>query len=430
MGRWIVSFALLVMASSAANGADDAPVFMAGAHTVDITPPVGIPMWGYGARHDKPAEGVLEPLEANALVIAIGDEKLAMVGLDMGRPPVRESFARIRKAVEEQAGVDYLFIVGSHTHHGACVELADVPSKENSYQKKFENGIIEAIVTAEKKKVPAKWAIEQPKVQNRNRNRQSHTEPIPVDRELGVIRVDDLNGKVIAIAVNFAAHPTSIDADVCLYSPDYPGFLKKRVVEEFGGVCLFLQGAAGDMSPDRGGLDYKGYGTSMGEEVIKIAKAMTTQAPKNPSIKYREEEFQFKNLRVDYKNRVIRAVFANAFFKELVDFYMEEYKDGVRPRVTVALINGELGIVGGSGEFFCNHSIRLKERARLPHTLFFGYCNDYQWYFPTIEAAAEGGYGADGTVSPSPVGAGETIVNRGLFHLYDVQNKFKGITLR
>ena len=139
------------------------------------------------------------------------------------------------------------------------------------------------------------------------------------------------------------------------------------------------------------------------------------KVPEKLSIKYREEEFQFTNLRVDYKNKVIRAVFTKAFFKELVDFYMEEYKEGVRPRVTVALINGELGIVGGSGEFFCNHSIRLKERARLPHTLFFGYCNDYQWYFPTIEAAAEGGYGADGTVSPSPVGAGETIVNRGLF---------------
>ena len=62
----------------------------------------------------------------------------------------RESFAH-KKAVEEQAGVDYLFIVGSHTHNGA-IELSDVPSKENSYQKKFEAGIIEAIIQAEKRK--------------------------------------------------------------------------------------------------------------------------------------------------------------------------------------------------------------------------------------------------------------------------------------
>lgn len=407
----------------------EAPVFQAGAHTVDITPPVGLPMWGYGARHDKPSEGVMENLEANALVLAVGEDKVALVGLDTGRPPARKSFQRIKAEVQEKAGVDYLFIVGSHTHHGPCVELADMPSHEHSYQTAFEDGIITAIVEAEKKKVPAKWAIGRVQTESRNRNRQTKFEPKPVDRELGVIRVDDMNGKVIGIAVNFAAHPTSIDADVMLYSPDFPGPMKKRVVEEFGGVCLYLQGAAGDLSTDRNG-DYTVYGRSLGEDVIAVAQSLETKVPEKPSIQYREEEFQFTNLRVDYKNKVIRRIFTGAFFKELVDFYMDEYADGVRPRVTVAIINGELGLVGGSGEFFCNHSIRLKERSRLPHTLFLGYCNDYQWYFPTIEAAAEGGYGADGTVSPSPVGAGEQIVNRGLFHLYDMQGKFKGITLR
>ena len=63
--------------------------------------------------------------------------------------------------------------------------------------------------------------------------------------------------------------------------------------------------------------------------------------------------------------------------------------------------------------------------SRLPHTLFLGYCNDYHQYFPTIEAAAEGGYGADPAVSPAEIGAGEQIINRALFHLYDMQGKFK-----
>ncbi len=47
-----------------------------------------------------------------------------------------------------------------------------------------------------------------------------------------MIRVDDLAGKPIAHAVNFAAHPTSIDTEVMLYSPDYPGTLKKEVVDK------------------------------------------------------------------------------------------------------------------------------------------------------------------------------------------------------
>ncbi|MBY0585760.1 neutral/alkaline non-lysosomal ceramidase N-terminal domain-containing protein [bacterium] len=425
-----VTFSVLIIGTKATLHAES-PVFMAGAHTVDITPPIGLPMWGYGARHDRPAEGVLDPLEANAMVLAVGEDKLAFVGLDMGRPPMRKSFQRIREEVQKQAGVDYLFIVGSHTHHGTCIEIEGIPSKENSYVTKFENGIIEAIVQAEKKKVPAKWAVGRLQTEHRNRNRHTKFEPKPVDRELAIIRVDDLQGKVIGHAVNFAAHPTSIDAEVMLYSPDYPGTLKKEVAEKMGGVCLFLQGAAGDMSTDRTGTaDYKDFGKQLGADAVKLSQSLETKVPANPSIRFREEELHFTNLRVDYQNKVIRAVFANAFFKELVDPYMIEYKDGVRPRVTVAIINDELGVVGGSGEFFCNHSLRLKERSRLPHTLFLGYCNDYQWYFPTIEAAAEGGYGADGTVSPSPVGAGEQIINRGLFHLYDLQNKFKGITLR
>src|SRR5207237_2260081 len=67
-------------------------------------------------------------------------------------------------------------------------------------------------------------------------------------------------------------------------------------------------------------------------------------------------------------------------------------------RMTTVLLDGRLGFVGVSGEFFCGHALQLKRRARLEHLFFLGYCNDYQQYFPTIEAAAEGGYGADAPV--------------------------------
>src|SRR5262249_35914988 len=71
-----------------------------------------------------------------------------------------------------------------------------------------------------------------------------------------------------------------------------------------------------------------------------------------------------------------------------------------RPQwLTVALLNGEIAMAGVSGEFFSNHSIRLKELARVKQLFFFGYCNGYHQYFPTIEAVAEGGYGADNQVS-------------------------------
>ena len=60
----------------------------------------------------------------------------------------------------------------------------------------------------------------------------------------------------------------------------------------------------------------------------------------------------------------------------------------------------------------------------MPHTLFFGYCNGHSMYFPTIEAASEGGYGADAQVSPAEVGAGEQVMNRALINLYTMLGKF------
>ena len=56
---------------------------------------------------------------------------------------------------------------------------------------------------------------------------------------------------------------------------------------------------------------------------------------------------------------------------------------------------------------------------------FFGYCNGYHQYFPTIEAAAEGGYGADNAVAPVEVGAGEQVMNAALIWIYEMLGKIK-----
>src|SRR5258708_4441569 len=111
----------------------------------------------------------------------------------------------------------------------------------------------------------------------------------------------------------------------------------------------------------------------------------------------------------------------------LVVFYPKKCRVGVRPRMTTLLLDGRIGFVGVSGEFFCTHSLNLKRRARLDHVFFLGYCNDYQQYFPTIEAAAEGGYGADAPVSPAEVGAGERMMDRALIRLYRMRNRMPSL---
>src|SRR5690349_10897056 len=124
---------LIVGLACARTFAADAPAaaaqFKAGAAFREITPKASMPMWGYGDRHDAMSDGVLDPMFAKAVVIDVGADKIALVGMDMGRSPVPDSMAKIRAAVKEKAGVNYVMIVGSHTHHGPVLELKDEPGK-------------------------------------------------------------------------------------------------------------------------------------------------------------------------------------------------------------------------------------------------------------------------------------------------------------
>src|ERR1044072_6993342 len=93
-----------------------APAFKVGAAKRDITPNEPVPMWGYGARHDALSTGTLDPLHATALVIQADTNKLAIVGVDLGRSPSEKSLQKIRQRIKADTGIEYSFIAGSHTH--------------------------------------------------------------------------------------------------------------------------------------------------------------------------------------------------------------------------------------------------------------------------------------------------------------------------
>jgi hypothetical protein len=225
--------------------------------------------------------------------------------------------------------------------------------------------------------------------------------------------------------VNFAAHPTSIPSQTLKFSADYVGAMKSTIENDLGGVAIFMQGASGDISTDRGPHgDHTAYGQALGREAVKLASSLKSEEVAKPSLDVREERFRFES-RTDLGNPLIRAAYSVAFFPELISNFVDEYSDGIRPRLTVALLNGDIALVGGSGEFFCQHALRLRERARVERLFFFGYCNGYHQYFPTIEAAAEGGYGADNQVAPVAVGAGEQLMNTSLIWLYQMQGKLR-----
>ena len=69
----------------------------------------------------------------------------------------------------------------------------------------------------------------------------------PVDDTLTVLVWRDEQERVLAVGLHFACHGVA----VCEQSigSDIPGNLARRIGEMFGGPCLYLQGAAGDVNP-------------------------------------------------------------------------------------------------------------------------------------------------------------------------------------
>lgn len=396
----------------------------AGTAACDITPPVGYPMWGYAARHDRPSVGVLDPLKARALVLTADDTSLAFVSLDLGRAPHRASMARLRARLKP-AGIEHLFVVASHTHHGPVLELDTWPDPEKPYTRHVEGKVEEIVVAAAKAAAPCRWGVASREVPL-NRNRHSKLTQPPVDRTLTVLRVESHAGKPLAHLVNFAAHPTLTDAKTFRFSADYPGALAAHVEAETGVPCLFLQGAAGDLSPNppTGISGPAEFGQVLAKEVLALAAAIRCEATAT-EMAVRNEELRFAT-RFDVTNPLVKFGLSQAFFPDLVAFYEREYAAGVRPTLTTAVLGGRVGIVGVSGELFCGHALSLRRRARLDHVIVCGYCNDYQQYFPTIEAAAEGGYGAAPPVGLAEVGAGERIVDTALKRLFQLRGKLKG----
>jgi neutral ceramidase len=424
---------MLAARPGGARGAPDDAGFRVGSADKDITPPPGIPMWGYGARHDKPCEGTLDPLMAKAIVIAAGNEKVAIVGTDLGRGPTEAMMAIIRKELAERAGIRHVLISGSHSHHGPVIELVDEPGLGRGkfdaavkYSQELPHRLIEVILDADRALQPARIGVAAESV-NLNRNRHTKREPKATDPMLAVIRFDDREGRPLAVLVNFAAHPVMTDAKLLKYSADYPGFLKNRVEAELKTRCVFMQGAAGDMSPNpiAGRWEPRGFGETVADRVIALARSIRAEAPAHPSVKGLVDTFHFKT-RVDLTDPRVSAIFERSYFPEITHAYARLYGDSLAAELNTVLLNGEIALVGGSGEFFCNHANRLKARSYVKHTLFLGYCNGHGMYFPTIEAASEGGYGADPGVSLAEIGAGEQMMDRALINIYRLQGKFTG----
>ncbi len=235
----------------------------------------------------------------------------------------------------------------------------------------------------------------------------------PVDKSVAVVAFDTPAGEPIATLVNLAIHPVVLGPENLEYSADYPGAMMAVVERGVGGQAMFLQGAAGDINPfwDKTSLADGAYeqmrsmGETIGAEVVRVRKELLFADV--DSIALGVERVQISP-RWDIDDPAIRAGVRRD--------YVERFGREGEAEVKTLLIGSDLALASFPGEFFVEHGLRLKDESVVINTLFVGYSNGHLGYFPTIKAAAQGGYGA-GSSTIVEVGAGELLVNRALINL-------------
>ena len=437
----------VVLASLVLSGfATFAAEFRAATAKTEITPSDLVMMWGYSDR-SGPAVGTHDPLYAKILLLDDGNLRVAWVTLDLGRPFGMESMNLVRDRVQKSAQVAYVCFSASHTHSGPAIDDFYPDGKCPQWESAALDKIAVAIEQATARLQPAHIGTGEGSVfigHNRRlmqpdgkikmfwRN-ETKIPTYPLDPRVGIIRVDSQSGKTLGVVVNYACHPVVFGPDNLQYSADYPGAMAEVVEGAFGPdcVCHFLQGAPGDINPyyDKSKLDegaetlMRETGRQLGNEALRVAKTITPSVPKTPEIQVSIETRRFKP-RYDPR-KLLDQLRARAVRPEFLDRYEKHLATPMDCPVTTVLINRDIALMGMPGEPFVEFGLNFRDRAPAANAFFAGYCNSFHGYFPTIRAAVEGGYGAEGFTARVEVGAGEAMVDMAIIRLLTMQGLLK-----
>jgi neutral ceramidase len=390
---------------------------MAGTAKVNITPQSDEPL------HDS--------IYARSMVLDVNGLRLAFVSVDLA---VFTS-ERVEKICKERYGISQLMLCSSHNHSEPQKNGGRALAKTNPYVSFYEDRIMKAIETAVGNMFPARISAGRRSFPQLGFNRlitrddghareswfsddhytSENPERIPfgpVDPEVGVIKIEDMEGQPRIIMMNYACHADIVCFNYAI-SADYPGVAARKVEEAFGNKvnCLFVQGAGGNIeslliSSRRKGPDdpfqtdyaaMERMGGLLAYETIKLAKILTPPAGVQSDIKYVDDSLSFTGR-----------------FDKTLHFNVH---------ISTILINNDIVIAVCPGEFFVQLQLDWKAKIETAGAspFMFGYTwSGGKWpgYVADVRAAALGGFGSDQDVRIIEVGAGEAIMTRQLQNYY------------
>jgi hypothetical protein len=208
----------------------------------------------------------------------------------------------------------------------------------------------------------------------------------PVDRQIGLIRLERPDGTPIALLANYAIHGTVLSGKNQLISGDAPGVAAAWVEEKLGAPVLFVNGAAGDAAPIYSVYPDPKSGHLMQFRVLlgeRILQANARMAPGASNITLHPHEIFVET-----------ALKPGITWPEELARYSRVAGNGATlVRLPVRFLRiGDTVLWAAPVEMFSEIATGIRNRSPFAHTMYFGYTNGWFGYLPTEAAFAEGGY--------------------------------------
>ena len=223
-----------------------------GIATVDITPdwPVLLP---YG-KAESVTETYGDPCYAKALVLEVGDLRVAFVELDIIGIHMRDA-DMVKKEIASKTGISQDYIILAATHNHAYPRVTDRRMKDDKVRRWLAEKSAEVVRRAMEGMFPAKIGVGK-RILRRDivNNREKLMGPTVTD--LYVIRIDDMDANVKGVLFDFGAHPVVFTKSwsperLGEIGPDWPGYARTYIELEYGKRMLWPRYAEAGKEVDR-----------------------------------------------------------------------------------------------------------------------------------------------------------------------------------
>ncbi len=401
--------------------------FRAAVTKVDVTPENLPVLVGYAPRQ---ATGVNDRLYHRILAFDDGTTQFFLVSSEFGciSPAL---YDRVSATLAREHGIPAGSVWWTMTHTHSAPEVGSpgllAAFLGERFHKPFDAayatlverrliaGVLDARARLEPARLGAGWGFSQANINRRARLPDGRTTlgmnpDGPVDRRVGVLRLEKADGSLLALVANYAIHGTVLGSQSLLISGDVAGVVSNYVEKKTGVPLLFINGAAGDLAPIYSGMDGLTGGQLgqfeilLGDRILeasaKIAgatsrvnlklSALTVETPQKPGLAWPAEL-------ADYAR-------TNAAGEKLV-----------RIPVRFLQVNDDVAIWSAPLELFCEVSNGIRDRSPFPHTFYFGYANGWLGYLPSAAESPRGGY--EPMVSPFTAAAADDLARAVTSHL-------------